>query len=102
MAAKGLALVTGASNGIGYQLALQLAQDGYDLVIAGKQQDLTAKAEAAFKAHGVEVSSYVGDLSQFQANMDLWHLVTIGQSPARHRLYQCRPRRRWRFHHDLA
>ncbi len=81
MAGKGLALVTGASNGIGYHLALQLAQDGYDLVIAAKEQDLTAKAEADFKAHGVEVSSYVGDLSQFQANMDVWHLVESAGRP---------------------
>ncbi len=75
MAGKGLALVTGASNGIGYQLALQLAQDGYDLVVAGKEQDLTAKAKTDFEATGVAVTSYVGDLSQFQANMDLWHTV---------------------------
>ena len=75
MASQGLALVTGASNGIGYQLALQLAQQGYDLVIAGKEQDLTTKAAADCKALGVNVTTYVGDLSQFQANMDLWHTV---------------------------
>ena len=61
---KGLALVTGASNGIGYHLALQLAQEGYDLVIAGKEQDLTAQAAAAFQAEGVQVSSHVADLSK--------------------------------------
>ncbi len=75
MASKGLALVTGASNGIGYQLALQLAEQGYDLIIAGKEQDLTAKAAADLQSTGVQVTAYVGDLSQFQANMDLWHTV---------------------------
>jgi short-subunit dehydrogenase len=80
MAAKGLALVTGASNGIGYNLALELAKDGYDLVIAGKEQALTAKAESDFKAEGVQVTSYVGDLSKFQSCMDLWHAA---ESPGR-------------------
>ncbi len=75
MAGKGLALVTGASNGIGYHLASQLAQDGYDLVIAGKEQDLTAKAEQDFRAMGVEVSSYAGDLSQQEACTNLWRKV---------------------------
>ncbi len=75
MAGKGLALVTGASNGIGYHMAQQLAEDGYDLVIAGKEQDLTAKAEADFKALGVQVSSYAGDLSRYEACTDLWRKV---------------------------
>ena len=75
MASKGLALVTGASNGIGYHLAQQLAQEGYDLVIAGKEPELTAKAESDFKALGVQVKSYVGDLSKFQPNMELWGVV---------------------------
>ncbi|MFB2605468.1 oxidoreductase, partial [Rhizobium phaseoli] len=33
-AGKGLAVVTGASIGIGYELAKCAAQDGYDLIIA--------------------------------------------------------------------
>ena len=81
MASKGLALVTGASNGIGYQLAKQLAEDGYDLVIAGKEQDRTAKAEQEFKAVGVEVTSYVGDLSKFDDNMALWRVVESTGKP---------------------
>lgn len=32
--AKPLAVVTGASRGIGYELAKQFAQNGFDLVIA--------------------------------------------------------------------
>ncbi len=81
MASKGLALVTGASNGIGYHLAQQLAQEGYDLVIAGKEHDLTAKAEQDFRALGVRVTSYVGDLSQYQACMDLWHAAEATGQP---------------------
>ena len=80
MASKGLALVTGASNGIGRELALQLAEQGYDIVAAGKEQDLTAQVAAQIKALGVQVTTYVGDLAQFQANMDLWQTVqALGQ-----------------------
>ncbi len=81
MAGKGLALVTGASNGIGYHLASQVAQDGYDLVSAGREQDLTAKAEQDFRAMGVEVSSYAGDLSQREACTNLWRKVEQAGRP---------------------
>ncbi len=81
MAGKGLALVTGASSGIGYQLALELAKDGYDLVVAGKQHDRTEKIEADARSHGVQVKPFVGDLSQFQVCMDLWHAVESMNRP---------------------
>jgi short-subunit dehydrogenase len=35
VSAKPLAVVTGASSGIGYELARQFARHGYDLVMAG-------------------------------------------------------------------
>ena len=81
MASKGLALVTGASNGIGRELALQLGEQGYDIVVAGKEQDLTAQVAAQIKALGVQVTTYVGDLGQFQANMDLWKTVQSTGQP---------------------
>ena len=81
MAAKGLALVTGASNGIGYHLAAGLAKEGYDLVIAGKEEDLTAKAASDFKAFGVEVLSYVGDLSTRENCTKLWQQVEAVGKP---------------------
>ena len=81
MASKGFALVTGASSGIGYHLALQLAAEGYDLVVAGKEHDRTAKIEADARAHGVEVKPFVGDLSHFHVCMDLWHAVEAMNRP---------------------
>lgn len=81
MANKGLALVTGASSGIGYHLAQQLAQEGYDLVIADKNPETTAKAESDFKALGVQVKSFVGDLSKFQPNMQLWNVFESTGQP---------------------
>lgn len=73
--AKGLALVTGASSGIGYNLAKVLAEQGYDLVIAGKEQDRTAKAESDFRALGVSVTSWAGDLSKYDEVMQLWRVT---------------------------
>lgn len=41
----GLALITGASSGIGYALAVQFARHGYDLVIAAEDDGIQAAAD---------------------------------------------------------
>ena len=48
----GLALVTGASSGIGYSLAKELAHRGYDLIICSVGERLSAAAED-FRSTGV-------------------------------------------------
>ena len=56
------ALITGATSGIGYELAKLFAADQYNLVIVSRSQDeLDAKA-AEFKQHGVEVTTIAKDL----------------------------------------
>ncbi len=70
--ANGLALVTGASSGIGYNLAKVLAEQGYDLLISGKENDRLAKAEADFRGLGVTVKAIQGDLSKPDAVEALW------------------------------
>lgn len=44
-AGKGLAVVTGASTGIGYELASCCAEDGYDLIIVADEPDIHAAAD---------------------------------------------------------
>jgi short-subunit dehydrogenase len=57
-----LAVVTGASSGIGYELAKLCAEHGHDLVIAADQPSLV-EAKQAFEALGVRVEAVESDLS---------------------------------------
>ena len=57
------ALVTGASGGIGLDLAECFAEDGYDLVLAARSEDaLKQEAERLAKKFGVNVAPIAIDL----------------------------------------
>lgn len=56
------AVVTGASSGIGYELAEQCARHGYDLLIAADQPEIREAAER-LRLHGVEVAALQVDLA---------------------------------------
>lgn len=59
------AIVTGASTGIGFELAHLAAQNGYDLLVAADEPLIDASA-TDFRRHGVEVQSVEADLSTLQ------------------------------------
>jgi short-subunit dehydrogenase len=58
-----LAVVTGASNGIGYELAREFAEHGYDLVIAAEDGGIV-EAKQAFERLGAGVESVQVDLAE--------------------------------------
>jgi uncharacterized protein len=70
------ALVTGATSGIGYEIAKLLAQDGYNLVIVARTQaDLDATANELMGSHGVTVRSIAKDLFDRNASFELYDEV---------------------------
>lgn len=72
--ANELAVVTGASSGIGYNLAKVFAENGFDLVIAS-HGDRLEKAEADFKSMGVAVTAVHADLASYNGVMSFWRQV---------------------------
>ncbi|MFC4147547.1 SDR family NAD(P)-dependent oxidoreductase [Micromonospora mangrovi] len=58
-----LAVVTGASSGIGYELAGQFAEHGYDLVITAEDEGITAAADNLRRDNGPEVRPVRADLA---------------------------------------
>lgn len=60
--ANRLAIVTGASTGIGFELAHIAAKAGYDLIVAADEPLIDAAADD-FRASGVNVTSVEADLS---------------------------------------
>jgi short-subunit dehydrogenase len=59
------AIVTGASTGIGFELATLAAKDGYDLLVVADEPLIDAAA-ADFKQFGTEVESVEADLSTIE------------------------------------
>ena len=72
-----LAIVTGASSGIGLELAKLAAGEGYDLIVASDTPQVDAGA--AFKEQGVEVRSIEADLATEQGVRQL--LDVVGDRP---------------------
>jgi short-subunit dehydrogenase len=65
---KQTALITGASGGIGKELACLFARDGHNLVLVARSEGkLRELADELSSAHGVDVHVIVRDLSQPEA-----------------------------------
>lgn len=73
-----LAVITGASTGIGFELASIAAEEGYDIIVVA-DEDLIHAAAADFRLHGTNVTAVEADLSTFEGvDMLLSH---VGQRP---------------------
>jgi uncharacterized protein len=72
--ARPLALVTGASTGIGYELAKCCAQEGFDLIVAADEPEIK-KAAADFEALGAKVDALEADLATLEGVDKLYEQV---------------------------
>lgn len=70
------AVITGASSGIGVELARLLAADGYALVISARRTDrLQQLAQELGALHGTPVTVVASDLAQPGAGAALWNEI---------------------------
>lgn len=69
--ANNLAVVTGASSGIGYSLAKDLARRGYDLVVCSAGDRLDS-ATQSLQALGTSVTDVRADLATTEGVKELW------------------------------
>ncbi len=80
-ALRPLSIVTGASSGIGYELARLCAADGFDLIIAADRPELPEAAQA-LRSLGATVEPVLGDLSTLDGVDRL--LDVLGDRPVDH------------------
>jgi short-subunit dehydrogenase len=75
-----LALVTGASTGIGLELARQFVEHGFDLVIAAND-DALADARRDLQAQGATVDAVPVDLATGEGVDELWRRIQATGRP---------------------
>lgn len=63
---KKIALITGATSGIGRALAQRLAKESYNLILTGRRQDRLDKLTQELEALGVEVKSLCFDIRSYE------------------------------------
>jgi uncharacterized protein len=73
--AKGLVLVTGASSGIGFELAKLFADDGYDLVVAADEDSIVPCADK-LRGTGINVRAVQVDLRRPEEVIRLYETPT--------------------------
>jgi short-subunit dehydrogenase len=75
--AQSLAIVTGASSGIGYELARQCAQNGFDLLVAADEPEIETAAQE-FRRLGGTVQAIEADLATIEG-VDKLYAAAKGQ-----------------------
>lgn len=69
-------LITGASSGIGYELARVSARNGHDLLLVARREERLKELKAELEsAHTVQVWTYQADLTQAHVRQQLYDFV---------------------------
>src|SRR4028119_991625 len=74
------AVVTGASNGIGYELAKQFAQNGFDLLVTEHLQDIDGPKQD-FEQLGANVQTVQADLATMEGVHTLYDAIQASGRP---------------------
>ncbi len=77
---KPLAIITGASSGIGFELAKIFAKNGYDLVIVAENEQIF-EAKHEIDLTGSKVHAYQIDLSNYTDVEEFYHIVKALERP---------------------
>jgi short-subunit dehydrogenase len=78
--ARPLAVVTGASSGIGFELAKQFAANGFDLIVAA-EDDAIATAARELRDAGAAVEDVQVDLATDAGVEELYRRIRAAQRP---------------------
>ena len=62
MSKRQLALITGASSGIGREFAVRLARNGYDIVAVARRRELLESLASELQSFGAQTRVVVADL----------------------------------------
>ena len=77
---KPLAVVTGASSGIGYELAKQFAQNGFDLLVVAEDAGINTVTQD-FTALGAQVEAVQADLATYDGVESLYSRIQAAGRP---------------------
>jgi short-subunit dehydrogenase len=77
---RALAVITGASAGIGLELAKLFAADGYDLIVAAEEPEINASAEQLMREGGA-VQAVQADLATAAGVQALWDAILVDGRP---------------------
>ncbi len=59
-----VAIVTGSTRGIGLEIAKVIGEEGYAVVLSGRNEESLAKVKSEFEAKGIKVASCKADISK--------------------------------------